>query len=669
MSMWKTVSLSGLLAFGLSITGSAQLLKPTELIYSRRPTNQNASPSGANSPTIWAVGQDGSDDRQITTGTMPRVSDDGRFLLFKRFDRHPNTFNPFGALGDFWIRDLASGQETLIRGYNFDDNSIGHFFSPESNQGNYEIIFDFDCLMQKMNRDGTNVTYLYPTSTPPICYDDYPAVRRGGDQLIVFHNLLNDGVNGGLYTVSIGGANRTKVPNTSSGDIGPAWSNDNQFIGFGTLFEPMGNNFPIDAYPYFISNLYRITPNGSGRAALTALPNTGNCRLASTNCLTFGIVWNTDNTRIIAAGRINGSAGLYSFATDGSGQFAQIPISPGNAPDFVGGIVQPRVDSKVVSSGGGLTSGGSYSLVSTMGEPIAGFTSTGGQYSFSSGFWATTPALRASYCDFDGDGKADISVFRPSNNIWYLNRSASGFAAFQFGAAGDILTPADFTGDGKTDISVFRPSIGTWFVMRSEDNTFYGVGFGTSGDIPAPADFDGDGKADPAVFRPSTGTWFLQQSTVGFSAVGFGSSGDRPTAGDFDGDGKADIAVFRPSDGVWYRLNSSNGSFFAAQFGVASDKVVPADYTGDGKADIAVWRPMTGSWYILRSENLGFYGLQFGASSDLPAPGDYDGDGKTDIAVYRPNEGIWYMQLSTSGFSALQFGTAEDKPASNSIVR
>ncbi|HNU08824.1 MAG TPA: hypothetical protein PKO33_13740, partial [Pyrinomonadaceae bacterium] len=31
------------------------------------------------------------------------------------------------------------------------------------------------------------------------------------------------------------------------------------------------------------------------------------------------------------------------------------------------------------------------------------------------------------FSDFDGDGKADASVFRPPTGIWYLNRSTSGF--------------------------------------------------------------------------------------------------------------------------------------------------------------------------------------------------------------------------------------------------
>jgi hypothetical protein len=128
-------------------TSWAQQLKPTEIIYSRLPNNVNAPPVGSNQPTIWVVGQDGSNDRQITTGTFPRISDDGRFLLFKRFTRHPSLFNPFGGYADFFIRELATGTETLIVSTNFDQGSWGHYFSPESNQGNYEIIADDSCLM------------------------------------------------------------------------------------------------------------------------------------------------------------------------------------------------------------------------------------------------------------------------------------------------------------------------------------------------------------------------------------------------------------------------------------------------------------------------------------------------------------------------------------------
>ena len=65
----------------------------------------------------------------------------------------------------------------------------------------------------------------------------------------------------------------------------------------------------------------------------------------------------------------------------------------------------------------------------------------------------TVPYRRLINFDYDGDGKADVSVYRPSNNYWYLSRSSdSQFTYHYFGAAGDIPTPADYDGDGKTDL-------------------------------------------------------------------------------------------------------------------------------------------------------------------------------------------------------------------------
>lgn len=263
--------------------------------------------------------------------------------------------------------------------------------------------------------------------------------------------------------------------------------------------------------------------------------------------------------------------------------------------------------------------------------------------------------------DFDGDGKADISVYRPNGGVWYLLQSNTGYSGTQFGISTDKIAPADYDGDGKTDLAVYRA--GVWYLQRSQLG-FTGISFGDSNDIPQPADFDGDGRAEIAVFRPSNGTWYvLNLVNNQFNAAQFGTLTDKPVVGDYDGDGKADFAVYRA--GVWFIQRSGLG-FMGVQFGDSADKCVPADYDGDGKTDIAVFRPSNGVWYLLRSTQ-GFTGMQFGISTDLPTPADYDGDGKSDVAVFR--NGIWYLQRSSQVFAGIAFGINADIPIPNAFVK
>ncbi len=267
--------------------------------------------------------------------------------------------------------------------------------------------------------------------------------------------------------------------------------------------------------------------------------------------------------------------------------------------------------------------------------------------------------------DFDGDNKSDVSVYRPSNGVWYVRNSFAGFSAAQFGIATDKLAPADYDGDGKTDYAVYRD--GNWYLLRSTAG-FASAQFGSPGDIPMPADFTGDGKAELVVYRPSNGFWYtLNLVNNAFSSTQFGATEDKPVAADFDGDGKSDYAVYRPSNGVWYMLRSTAG-FAAVQFGISTDKPVVGDYDGDGKADIAVYRPENGTWYQLKSTQ-GFAAIQFGVSTDVPTPGDFDGDGKTDVAVFRPEIGSWYRLNSANGrFISVQFGFNSDKPVPAAFV-
>jgi hypothetical protein len=75
------------------------------------------------------------------------------------------------------------------------------------------------------------------------------------------------------------------------------------------------------------------------------------------------------------------------------------------------------------------------------------------------------------------------------------------------GLAGDTPAVGDYDGDGRSDAALFRPSDGTWTIVPSSTGTPQWFAFGQAGDKPAPADYDGDGKADVAVWRPSNLTF------------------------------------------------------------------------------------------------------------------------------------------------------------------
>ncbi|MEZ5305954.1 MAG: cytochrome c peroxidase [Pyrinomonadaceae bacterium] len=284
-------------------------------------------------------------------------------------------------------------------------------------------------------------------------------------------------------------------------------------------------------------------------------------------------------------------------------------------------------------------------------------------------FGSTAAANGYTRFDFDGDSKADVSIFRPGpGEWWYLRSSDSGNNAFQFGSGTDLTVPGDYTGDGRADFAFWRPSTGEWYILRSEDSSFYAFPFGTTGDIPAPGDFDGDGTTDVAVFRPSSGVWYIMRSSDNqVDTIPYGSNGDKPLVGDYDNDGKDDVAIYREADHQYW-INRSTAGNIVYQFGTAGDQQFADDFTGDGTADVGFFRPSTGEWYILRSDDQTFFAFPFGTNGDIPAPADFDGDGIADATVFRPSTNTWYSNQTTSGVQVTPFGSSGDHPVPSSYV-
>lgn len=226
----------------------------------------------------------------------------------------------------------------------------------------------------------------------------------------------------------------------------------------------------------------------------------------------------------------------------------------------------------------------------------------------------------ARYQDYNNDQTTEIAFF--AKGKWKISEQAD----VEFGKEGDIAAPADYDGDGKTEPAVFRPSEGKFYLQGGRS-----VVLGQEGDIPVCGDWDGDGFADFAVYRPSALTWYID----GLDSIKFGHKNGIPVPADYDGDGMMDVGFFRTDNSLW---QTSLGNIPLEVKHTPGDIPVPADYDGDGRTEMAVFRPSTGEWIIDRMKER----IVLGQKGDIPVPGNYGTDGKSYPAVYRA--GKLYLQ-------------------------
>ncbi len=97
------------------------------------------------------------------------------------------------------------------------------------------------------------------------------------------------------------------------------------------------------------------------------------------------------------------------------------------------------------------------------------------------------------------------------NGCWYVLYSEDdyeNYGAIPWGVSDDVPVPGDYDGDGRMDVAVWRPSDGMWHI-RESSNGYFSTLFGANGDTPigfkAAAServFRGQTKRAPANVRP-----------------------------------------------------------------------------------------------------------------------------------------------------------------------